>query len=985
MKQNFIRSLYMLMFIAFHQVAFAQKQTVSNWQIGFGAGYTNYSGDLSNYRIRGIKDVRQLYRFVDYNKNYIDKPSLTVILQKNITPTLGFMIQANSLNFAMSDRYRNKNGSNDTNSLHYSRSLNFRTSLQDAGIAFTFRTNNGKALPANAFFYPSFFIGGGISRFKVTGDLYNESNQPYNYRLPGNINDGVFETNLRDQRTETTDRYRNVAPYLDLGLGLNFRLSEFIGLAVQSDIKYSASDYLDDVSSKYKTSYATPQEQYVAKPGYNVVNTNLQRGDDNGTNDFYINNRVVLSIGLGRGKTKTPKVFVAPPVYALSMPYNLQNQKIDSLQKQKRDAVVRDSLAVLKKDSLSLLKLRYDSLTRMVDTAVYLNRRGTAVQNDSLQQELGAIRSELKEIRLLLRDQQTGPRYRQLQYQADSLKLLQNKMSSQRTPGREDNLRLRIYQLQQDSIRHELEKLQGNAPVSPVEYSPAAAQQPGMMITKKDNIVQDVTLAETVDEESSIATDTVAVAEIKSYNDQIKQLKKDKRYKNDPAFRSNVDSLNRKLAGYDQQLKTSARQPAPVQQVKRDTVINVADQRKIDSLQRRMKELEKKASTQPVADTSGYNKIRQEAAQRAANTRAVDSEAVNKNIGRLENDLRMRSDSVANLKQQLQRSSDSAAYFGNLASSATVSNSAKAPKKKWYKNLFKSKKKMDKAASVQTAEKDRYAEQQRQYQQQADRSNQSISDLEARNKTLSDQYNDLVSKRSNWRQDDVVIQTPSSPAVIYPTDTYQGNNYNNNDRAELQSLRDEIERLRNHVDNVNARNNAYVPVTSLPPVQAAVVLPAVTAPEVVHDTAAVMQLRSELDQMRAQLDSIKNRKPSPVVKEVPADPKFDVQSFPVTSVYFNSGSAVLASDQIRKLAPFGQIAAKNPQATVSLKGFTDPTGNPAVNQAIAVKRSAYVKALLANRFGIPESRVSAGEPAEEAPGKSKKPNPLQRRVDVSFN
>jgi hypothetical protein len=60
------------------------------------------------------------------------------------------------------------------------------------------------------------------------------------------------------------NRYRNVEPYVDLGVALNFRVNDVLTIALQSDIKYSASDYLDDVSSKYKTFYPTPAEQYAA-------------------------------------------------------------------------------------------------------------------------------------------------------------------------------------------------------------------------------------------------------------------------------------------------------------------------------------------------------------------------------------------------------------------------------------------------------------------------------------------------------------------------------------------------------------------------------------------------------------------------------------------------------------------------------------------------------------------------------------------------
>ena len=1037
MKYSTTSYLFILVFpvlMSIQLTASAQEKTTSDWQIGFGAGYTNYSGDLSNYRIRGFKDFYKIYHFADYNKYYIDKPSLSVMVHKNLTPTLGFMIQANTMSFAMSDRYRNKNGTFDTAALHYSRSLNFRTSLQDVGIAFTFRTNNGRFLPENAFFSPSFFLGGGVSRFKVMGDQYDENNQPYNYRLRGNIQDGTFETNLRDQLTENDEKYRNVEPYVDLGLGLNFRFSDLITLSIQSDIKFSATDYLDDVSGIYKTTYATPQQQYIAKPGYNVVNPlSLQRGDNNSVNDFYINNRVMLSIGLGRKKVQ--KAFVAPALYSLGVPYNFPNEKVDSVII--KNQAYRDSLMAVKTDSIATLKRRTDSLTRLKDTTVYLR------QNDSVRMELQSIRTELKDIKTLLQYQQITPRYQQLQYQSDSLKTLQSRISAQRTITREDNLRLRIYQLQVDSVHHEMEKLQNSnsgiqlmeKPVNGV-YAPPVVEQ--RLNTLGDN---NIIVSDTV-RTAALKEDTVSVSEIKTYNDEIKKLKQDKRYKTDTAFRKNVDSLNKRLTVYNQQLNTVNKQNAAAQSqvARRDTVMTRANQKKIDSLQNRLNELEKRTNTENK-DTSAYNRIRQDeraaaynrfvdsAARSKSNTlpeqrvasgnrvdtnaynrgrqdanksiaynKAVDSVAVNKNISQLENSLKFSNDSVSYLKRQLQHASDSAAYYNTLASTASDEEVKNDDRKgKWYQRMFSSKKAKNKTVAEPT-QKEQLEQQQKLYQLQADRTNQQIDDLEKKNRNLSDQYQDLVSTRSKWRGDDILVQS-TPPAVVYQNDGYGGNNYNNRDNGEIQSLRAEIDRLRGDVNDANQRNyNSNFPLTGQSSIVAVPVpAPVTTVPlpgtfqqqvipvQTVQDTAAVQSLRSDLDQLRSQLDSIKNTKPAVTTREVVTNQKFDVKSFPIVSVYFSSGSAVLTNDQIKKITPFAQVAAKNPDATVQLKGFTDPTGNPAVNQAIAKKRSEFVRNLLTTRFKISENRIAADDPSEVAAGRTKKPNPLDRRVDLEFN
>ena len=465
----------------------ASAQVNPGWELGIGVGYTNYYGDLSPYKIMGLRNI---YRFADYNKYYQNQPSFSFMVHRKITPTLGFMLQANYLQFSMSDRYRNKSGNFDTTLGNYARALNFQTTVKDIGLAFTFNANNGRVFAKDAFFYPSFYLGAGVSQFTVKGDLYDANNNPYNYRLPGNVNDGSFETNLRDLRTETESRYLDIEPYVDLGLALNFRLSKQISLAIQSDIKYSASDYLDDVSRLYKTAYPNQAAAYAARPGYNVVDpvTRL-RGDNNGMNDFYINNRLVLHIGLAGKKKEEP--FVAPVIYTLAPQYRQKKVLIDSV----RIKAVADSMARLRADSV--LRQRVDSVRLLQDSM--LARTKAMNSNDSLiKQQLININAELKDIKSALQNQQVNPRLQQLQLQGDSIKNLRQKMSAQKKTSAEDNLRLRIYDLQLDSLNREFEKVQqkqGGGRTDTAGYSSGILNQNYLAPTSIDTAIRQGNIA----------------------------------------------------------------------------------------------------------------------------------------------------------------------------------------------------------------------------------------------------------------------------------------------------------------------------------------------------------------------------------------------------------------------------------------------------------------------------------------------------------
>lgn len=1210
-RSGFSVLLY-LVFTAISGTAQAQSSSLYNWQLGLGVGYTNYYGDLSNYRISGFNDFGKLYRFAEYNKSYQHQPSYSLLLQKRLTPTLGFMIQANYMQFEMSDRYRNNNGSFDTTAMNYARSLNFRTTMQDAGIAFTFNGNNGRFFSKTAFFYPSFYLGAGVSSFTVKGDLYDENNRPYNYRLPGNIMDGTFETNLRDLRTETNEKYSNVVPYADLGLGLNFRFNEHITLSINSDIKYSASDYLDDVSRKYKTSYASAQEGYAAKPGYNVVNPlTLQRGDDNSVNDFYINNRVMLNIGLGRSNKNRPQPFVSPVIYSLSAPYNYQKKNIDSVAKQ--TALHRDSIMKARVDSL--VKIRTDSLHALQDSI----RRTAAVGNDTgIRKQLQTINSELSNIKDLLRSQQSNPRLQKLQYQADSIKALRNKLG-QRPAGREDQLRVRIYNLQEDSIRHEMEKVQAGgqypAQTDTVVRRPVDAGTSGVLNSAPAvNSVQEALPA--ADE------DSITETELKDFDTDISNLKKDKRYKTNAAFKRDVDSLQRKVNTYPVIKNNTKGRKTQVQASQLNAAATSADRARMDSLQQRVRDLEEKINngsaarsnnidtvtqtrvvTDTVYDNKSINQLQarmqenkdsldllqrrlkqsndsaayfRRAAYAAANdnqvvvqekpkrkwyqvfgsrkpkpqadaapaitsqnatrqyddmqrqlmrtqdsvayyqkavstTSGADQKAAQQQYDNMQRQLRRSEDSIANyqkalaaanntdqqaavpkrkwyqfygsgkkkqqtaavvpvtadqnasqqryneMQRQLKRTQDSIAYYQKaLAAPGNVDEQTTAPKKKWYQFYGSDKKKKQNAAAMtadQRAAQQRYDEMQRQLkrtqdsialyqktlaspnntiqettvpkrkwyqifgsgkrnkkqtdeqvynntnpaqqQQNTDRQQQyyndeisrmqkNIDDINRRNSDLTDEYNRLRADRDRVRRDN--LTTLSNPVVVADgSTTYRTPVLTK--RQEKAAVKAELNRMRlqNYEAQRSVLNNTYLPAPPLPPlvvqspVRAAVPAQVSTG----ADTGSINALRTEIEQLRSELNAIKTARPA-LPDTVRTDRNFDVNSFPVTSVYFNTGAVTLSRDQVSKITRFAQVAAGNASARVLLKGFSDPVGNATANEALARKRTDYVKNLLVSRFNVNESRIIADEPTVASGGKVKKPNPLDRRVDLEF-
>ncbi len=266
------------------------------YRLGFGVGYTNYYGDLSPYRVEGVKN---LLRHFDYNPYYIPEASYSVSLEGRISRSLSLMLSGGQYHMTMSDRYMNKDGILQTQLPNFNRSLNFQTRLQDAGLAIVFRTDNDRILNKTAFMAPYFTLGAGIFQFDVSGDLLDDAGLPYDYSSGMVIPNRQFETDLRSLNTELEEGYFNRGFYYGLGLGIRFKIAKQIELFVQSDFRHSSTDYLDDVSGVYRESYSNEFQAYAAMPGTNEVNAeNRWRGDENGRNDWYIYHHAGLKFSL---------------------------------------------------------------------------------------------------------------------------------------------------------------------------------------------------------------------------------------------------------------------------------------------------------------------------------------------------------------------------------------------------------------------------------------------------------------------------------------------------------------------------------------------------------------------------------------------------------------------------------------------------------------------------------------------------------------
>ena len=96
----------------------------------------------------------------------------------------------------------------------------------------------------------------------------------------------------------------------------------------------------------------------------------------------------------------------------------------------------------------------------------------------------------------------------------------------------------------------------------------------------------------------------------------------------------------------------------------------------------------------------------------------------------------------------------------------------------------------------------------------------------------------------------------------------------------------------------------------------------------------------------------------------------------VVKFFFATGSADIAPGAAEALAQVIQGVASGRQAVVS--GFHDPTGDRAVNEALARRRAESVRDMLVN-LGVPADRIRLEKPAETT---GSGVNALARRVEV---
>ncbi|WP_130275187.1 OmpA family protein [Cecembia calidifontis] len=347
------------------QLASTAQQKDFKWRLGLSGGYTNYYGDLSPHTVRGISNWDAIHHLLYFNENYFDRPSFKVSLERQLSPTIGLMLSYGQYQFAMSDRYVRRDGTLWTEAPNFARGLNFQNNTRDLGFSFVIKSDNDKFLPSRSLIAPYFTIGFGILDFQVRGDLLNDQGQRYNHNSNQIIHNGIYETDLHALVTE--NGYDLRTPYTNLGLGFRIKLGPRLELFAQTDLIYSFSDYLDDVSGKYRTSYDNDFQAYASRPGTNTVDPNNPfRGNPNLRNDWILYHGVGIRFNFGISK----RAFQAPRIS--TFPHQAQNSSpLTFPSPPNEQQVIENKGAINIEERLTILENQQTWLNRKADSISY--------------------------------------------------------------------------------------------------------------------------------------------------------------------------------------------------------------------------------------------------------------------------------------------------------------------------------------------------------------------------------------------------------------------------------------------------------------------------------------------------------------------------------------------------------------------------------------------------------------------------------------
>ncbi len=274
-----------LIFCLLTTVTAKAQQHQYSWKIGLHGGLSYYHGDINER----FWDIPQHFSEPLNGLNFL---TYGLSLERHFTRSFALRLTALKSQFKGRDRRYESN-------IDYERSLNVQTDVVDGSLVGVFYFDNGKIFGARAAVSPYVLIGGGLMHFTPKGDLLDANGDRYYYWQDRTIRDlsqsdpnassaniierdYVYETNLAELRTEGTD-YSQLTWAVVFGFGFKVRVTDRIYIHGEALLRYTGTDYLDDVASDYPDTYDNSFQAYASNPN----NQTAPRGNSPGNTDWF--------------------------------------------------------------------------------------------------------------------------------------------------------------------------------------------------------------------------------------------------------------------------------------------------------------------------------------------------------------------------------------------------------------------------------------------------------------------------------------------------------------------------------------------------------------------------------------------------------------------------------------------------------------------------------------------------------------------------
>lgn len=200
--------------------------------VGIGLGTSSYAGDLAPYR-SPFNTIFKMMRW-NMNANYT----------RHFTPNLAARVGFTWARIAGDDELYNRGGKPFPS--NYVRNLHFRNDLKEFSLVGIYKWNSdGRNANRRAAFTP--YIFGGIAvlahnpKAKVP-DTYENNKQWVSLQPLGTEGQG---------QPGYAKPYSLVTYAIPVGVGLTWRINEQWNVSVEGTLRFTGSDYLDDVSTTY--------------------------------------------------------------------------------------------------------------------------------------------------------------------------------------------------------------------------------------------------------------------------------------------------------------------------------------------------------------------------------------------------------------------------------------------------------------------------------------------------------------------------------------------------------------------------------------------------------------------------------------------------------------------------------------------------------------------------------------------------------------